>query len=83
MARWEEFRRCSGCGFDFATGEGVRSCEWGDCPYLPAELDVYCDTCRFNLFTGEGNPSCQDPYACEHAVEPLSHVENVRVWLAR
>ena len=44
---------------------------WGECPYLPEELDVYCDTCRFNFFTGEGNPSCDDPSSCEHATEPL------------
>ena len=61
MARWEDFRKCPGCGLDIATGEGERSCAWGDCPYLPEELDVYCDTCRFNFFTGEGNPSCEDP----------------------
>lgn len=81
MARWEEFRNCPGCGFDIATGEGERSCAWGDCPYLPEELDVYCDTCRFNFFTGEGNPSCVDPLACEHAAEPLRHVENVQAWM--
>jgi hypothetical protein len=44
---------------------------------------VYCDTCRFNFFTEEGNPSCEDPSVCEHGVEPLQHVENVRSWLGR
>ncbi len=29
MARWEGFRKCPGCGYDFATGEGERSCSWG------------------------------------------------------
>ena len=72
MARWQEFRTCPGCGLDIATGEGERSCSWGECPYLPEELDVYCDTCRFNFFTGEGNPPCEDPFACEHAAEPWS-----------
>ncbi len=61
MPRWEGFVKCPGCGFDLATGEGVRSCSWGDCPYLPEDLNVYCDDCRFNLFTMEGNPSCDDP----------------------
>jgi hypothetical protein len=42
MARWEGFSQCPGCGYDFATGEGERSCAWGDCPYLPEELDVFC-----------------------------------------
>jgi hypothetical protein len=83
MARWEDFRKCPGCGLDIATGEGERSCAWGDCPYLPEDLDVYCDTCRFNFFTEEGNPSCEDPSVCEHGVEPLQHVENVRSWLGR
>jgi tRNA 2-thiouridine synthesizing protein A len=39
VARWEAFRQCPGCGYDFAAGEGERSCTWGDCPYLPEELD--------------------------------------------
>ena len=73
MARWEGFRQCPGCGFDIASGEGERSCSWGDCPYLPEELNVFCDQCRFNLFTMEGNPSCEDPLTCVHAVEPRSH----------
>jgi hypothetical protein len=80
MARWEGFRQCPGCGFDFASGDGERSCSWGDCPYLPEELNVFCDQCRFNLFTMEGNPSCEDPLTCVHATEPRSHVENLRIW---
>jgi hypothetical protein len=40
MAKWEAFRQCPGCGFDFATGEGERSCSSGDCPNLPEELTV-------------------------------------------
>ena len=80
MAKWEAFRQCPGCGFDFATGEGERSCSWGDCPYLPEELNVFCDSCRFNFFTMEGNPPCEDPLTCEHAAEPRSHVENLRTW---
>jgi hypothetical protein len=82
MGRWTDFRQCPGCRFDFATGEGERSCSWGECPYVPEELDVSCETCRFNFYSGEGNPSCEDPFACSHAAEPLSHVENMRTWLA-
>ncbi len=56
MAGWEGFSQCPGCGYDFATGKGERSCAWGDCPYLPEELDVFCPQCRFNFRTMEGNP---------------------------
>ncbi len=82
MARWTTFRSCPGCSYDFATGEGERACSWGECPYLPEELNVFCDSCRFNYFTMEGNSRCDDPLSCEHAAEPLAHVENHRQWLA-
>ncbi len=36
---------------------------------------------RFNYYTLEGNPRCEDPLTCEHAAEPLEHVENYRRWL--
>ena len=81
MARWEGFNQCPGCGLDVATGEGQRACAWGDCPYLPEELDVYCPDCRFNFFTMEGNPFCEDPMACEYNAAPLAHVENYRQWV--
>jgi len=80
MASWEKFRTCPGCSYDFATGEGERSCSWGDCAYLPEELDVWCDSCRFNYLTMEGNSRCEDPMTCEHAAAPLAHVENYRAW---
>ncbi|HEX9377429.1 MAG TPA: hypothetical protein VGB19_14485 [Actinomycetota bacterium] len=80
MTRWTEFRSCPGCSYDFATGEGEKGCSWGDCPYLPEALNVFCDTCRFDYFTMEGNSSCEDPLTCEHAAEPLAHVENYRAW---
>jgi hypothetical protein len=80
MASWEAFRQCPGCGFDFASGEGERSCSWGECPYLPEALNVFCDQCRFNFFTMEGNPSCDDPLTCAHAADPRSHVQNLRTW---
>ena len=82
MKRWEGFRRCPGCGYDFLTGEGQRSCAWGDCPYLPTELDVFCPDCRFNFFTMEGNSPCDDPATCPHGEEARAHVANVRAWAA-
>jgi hypothetical protein len=80
MGRWEGFQQCPGCGLDLATGEGTPGCAWGECAYLPEELDTWCPYCRFNFFTMEGNPSCEDPLVCDHAAEPLSHVENMRSW---
>ena len=82
MARWEGFRQCPGCGYDIATGEGQRSCAYGECPYLPEELKVQCPNCMFNFFTMEGNPMCDDPMTCKHAVEAMSNVENLRRWVA-
>jgi hypothetical protein len=82
MGRWEGFRQCPGCGFDIATGEGERSCAWGDCPYLPEDLDVFCPNCRFNFFTWEGNSGCGRPGICEDGIEPRSHVANVQSWIA-
>jgi hypothetical protein len=80
--RWLEFRQCPHCGYDISTGGGERGCAYGDCPYLPEELDVFCEQCRFNFLTMEGNPPCDDPMACEYAAGPLSHVENYRRWAA-
>jgi hypothetical protein len=82
MARWESFQPCPQCRYDFATGEGERGCSWGDCPYMPEELNVFCDECRFDFYTMEGNPPCEEPLRCEHAAEPLAHVRNYRRWLA-
>jgi hypothetical protein len=80
MANWQEFRQCPGCGYDLGTGEGDRSCSWGDCPYVPEELNVFCDQCRFDFHTMEGNPPCEDPAVCEHGAPARSHVENYRRW---
>ena len=82
MAKWMEFERCPGCSWDIGTGDGERACAWGECAYLPEELDVFCDGCRFNYFTLQGNPACDDPLNCPHAAVPLSHVENYRRWAA-
>lgn len=82
MERWKGFQPCLGCRYDFATGEGERACSWGECAYVPEELNVFCDWCRFDFFTMEGNSPCADPATCEHGVEPRSHVENVRAWMA-
>src|SRR6266508_3288745 len=80
MGTWMQFEKGAGCGWDIGTGEGERSCSWGECAYLPEELDVYCEQCRFNYFSLEGNPTCDDPLTCEHASVPLAHVENYRRW---
>jgi hypothetical protein len=80
MAKWVEFSICPGCGYDPGTGEGDRSCHYGDCPYVPEELNVFCDRCRFNFVTLEGNPPCEDPMTCEHGVEARAHVGNVERW---
>jgi hypothetical protein len=80
MAGWEGFRQCPGCGYDIATGEGDRACSWGDCPYLPEALDVFCPQCRFNFFTMQGNPSCGRPGVCEHSADAREHVQAVRAW---
>ncbi|HSD49607.1 MAG TPA: hypothetical protein VLE71_07240 [Actinomycetota bacterium] len=81
MGAWQEFRQCPGCGFDLATGDGERGCSWGECPYLPEDLDVYCPNCRFNFLTMEGNSQCGRPGVCEHAAESRAHVPNLRAWL--
>jgi hypothetical protein len=82
VARWEAFSQCAGCGFDFSTGEGERSCSWGECPYLPLELDVFCPNCRYNFLTGQGNPPCDNPATCEHGAEARTHIENLQKWAA-
>jgi len=82
MAKWEAFAQCPGCGYDLATGEGERSCSWGDCPYLPTELDVFCPNCRFNFMTGEGNPLCGHEATCDLGAEARSHVVNLQNWAA-
>jgi hypothetical protein len=81
MARWDEFRQCPGCGWDFGTDEGERSCRYGDCPYLPEELNVFCEQCRFDFHTMEGNAPCPDPSTCEHGIDARAHVETYRRWL--
>jgi len=80
--RWMSFRTCPHCSYDFATGEGERACSYGECAYLPEELDLFCPYCRFNYLTMEGNPPCGAPMECDHRHEPLEHVENYRRWLA-
>jgi hypothetical protein len=78
---WRRFRKCGGCGYDIASGEGERGCSWGECAYLPAELDVFCPNCRFNFLTRQGNSLCGRPGSCEHAEEARSNVVNLLEWL--
>jgi len=80
MARWQGFSQCPGCGHDLLTGEGERSCSYGDCPYLPEELNVVCPDCMFNFMTMEGNPPCEDPMTCAHGEEPRTHLANLSEW---
>jgi hypothetical protein len=82
MGGWEGYRQCPDCTFDLATGDGERACSWGECPYLPEELDVFCPNCRFSLFAMEGNSQCGRPGVCEHSAASRAHVANLRAWLA-
>ena len=63
-ARAPAFRQCAGCGYDFVTGEGERSCAWSACPYLPTALDPTCPVCNYNFATDEGQPHCADFATC-------------------
>ncbi len=82
MAKWEQFSKCPGCGYDISTGEGERGCNYGECPYAPEELNVVCDYCRFNWFTMEGDRKCDRYPECDQGVEARKNVENLRHWLA-
>ena len=77
-----DFQQCEACSYDFATGEGEKSCHYYECPYLPEALDVTCPTCLFNFYSQDGNPACSDPPDCEFArtVAP-ERVETLRRWL--
>jgi hypothetical protein len=66
MPRWEGFVQCPGCGYDLLTGDGERGCAWGDRPYLPEDLDVFCPNRRFNFFTMQGNAQCGKPGVCDY-----------------
>lgn len=81
--RARSFQVCEHCTYDFRTGEGLRSCSYGECPYLPDELDVWCPTCLYNFLLDDGNPACGDPPDCDFATEeaPL-RVAAMRQWLA-
>ena len=83
MGNWLDFRRCPGCSYDFATGEGEKSCDYHDCPYLPPELVVLCPQCMYDFATGEGNPPCPDPDTCAHGVDARANVPNVLRWRER
>lgn len=72
------FRQCPGCSYDFITGEGSRSCNWYDCPYLPEEYKVFCPMCNYNFATREGVPECSDPPSCEWAKEGYAHARAAR-----
>ena len=69
LKRALRYQPCASCGYSFITGQGERNCQYGDCPYLPVNLDPQCPTCRFNFYTGDGEPSCGEPASCEFAVD--------------
>jgi rubredoxin len=76
------FRQCPQCTYDFATGEGERSCHYYECPYLPEALDVRCPTCLYNFSVEDGNPDCGDPPDCEFAREVApQRLANLAGWL--
>ena len=77
------FRQCPGCGYDVATGEGQRSCNWYECPYLPDELKVYCPQCNYNFALRDGNPDCGDPPTCHWAKEGYRHAKAALEFAAR
>lgn len=72
------FRQCPGCSYDFLTGEGPRSCNWYDCPYLPDAYKVFCPICNFNFFTREGVRGCEDLHECEWAKEGFARAGVIR-----
>ena len=76
--RTPAFVQCPGCSFNFVTGEGTRSCNWSECPYLPEEYKVFCPECYYNFATGEGNPRCSDPPTCDWALEGYKRAELAR-----
>lgn len=77
-ARMPAFVQCPGCSYNFLTGDGTRSCNWYECPYLPEEYKVFCPECNYNFHTGEGNPRCSDPPSCDWAVAGYEHAETAR-----
>ena len=54
MGNWMQFEKCAGCGWDIGTGEGERSCSWGECAYLPDDLDVYLRAVPVQLLQPRG-----------------------------
>jgi hypothetical protein len=78
------FRQCPGCNYDFITGEGRRSCNWYECPYLPEDLKVFCPECNYNFATLEGNARCgTDPPTCDWAIAGYRHARNAEKFLGR
>lgn len=77
------FEACADCGWDFVTGNGERSCSYGECPYLPMELDVRCPQCLYNFYTGEGEAACGDEPTCDFArTEASERLANLELWMA-
>ncbi len=76
------FELCEQCDYDFRTDEGERGCNYGECPYLPEALDVWCPTCRYNFMVRDGNPECGDTPRCEFArTTARERVRTLSAWL--
>ena len=81
--RFLRFTKCTHCSYDFVTGEGERTCNYGACAYLPEELDVTCPTCNHNFVTRETRRACEGGEPCDFALnEAPQRVANVRAWQA-
>jgi hypothetical protein len=77
------FEPCADCTFDFATGEGERSCHYGTCPNLPDALDVRCPQCYYNFVTRDTVPACGESPSCDFALEEApERVRNLTAWRA-
>lgn len=80
--RFLSFQQCPFCAYNVATGEGARDCSYGECAYLPEELDVRCPTCLYNFYTDDGTPGCGEPPTCEFSfTEAPERIANMERWL--
>ena len=76
------FHTCPFCTFDLETGEGERNCHYGECPYLPEQMNTRCPTCNYDFLTDDLVPECGDPPTCHFArTEAPLRVQALRYWL--
>jgi hypothetical protein len=60
-ARCEAFRQCPGCGFDFGSGEGERSCSWGGLPLPARGAECLLRSVPLQLLHHGGQPTQRGP----------------------